>query len=242
MAETIYLGGTNSNVIQLGKKTTTTTLGQQLKKLESAPKIVQFIASPKLTGALVGALSLLTGTSPITAGLVGTSIPVLAGAVKTSPTLDKAISSRITDPVGTGEQLGSTIEKGAGFVESVGKGLGTAIETGKNTLTTIIDYAKEHPITTGATAGLTTAGLISILSSLKNKPLESASNSLVGAPVFSGGEITPPGALQIPTTQVVEDKQAKPMNVKQSVKINISNKLTGKKITKRYINKAYFKK
>lgn len=229
---------------QKKKKKTWATIGEQLRKLETLPKPLQIIASPTLTGALVGTLSLLTGTSPITAAIAGTSIPVIAGVTKTSPTIDEAISKRITDPIGAGEQLGSGVEKVAGAVGKAGEAIGGAVEKGKSIIEKTKEIISSKPITSTLVAGgLGAAGIAAIsklTSALKDKSL-SLQTPLIGAPSFIGGEPTAPAAIQIPTQKAaIEEKTAPAMKISQKVDIKINNKAIGKRTSKKYIKEVNY--
>ena len=127
------------------------TVGEQLKKIETLPQPLKTLASPVTTGALAGTLGLLTGTGPVSAAIIGTSIPVAAGVVQSSPTVDVAVTKRLKDPVGAGKSLGKAAESiitGVGkAATAVGKGVGKAVE-----------FTKENPLLVGGGAVAATLG------------------------------------------------------------------------------------
>ena len=88
------------------------TIGEQLTKIKTLPKPLRFLASPKLTGALVTGLGIATGGIAVLGKsiLTGLAIPTLAGVIQVSPKAEKILVGRLTKPEKLGETIGAFIE------------------------------------------------------------------------------------------------------------------------------------
>lgn len=186
----------------------TSSIGEQIARARAVPVIKHLFSTPALTGTAVGATILSGGgVVPVIAGAFTT--PFIVGALTSSPTLDKAISSRIMHPEKAGQTLGEFIEN--------------PIEKVKEGISNIIEKVKESPlISAGIGAGLITAGAIivpKIADKFKDKDIA------IGSP--GSIPITPERAtIPISATSKKRSKRRtakKPQSIRQSVKINIIN-------------------